>query len=70
MYKIYKHTLTLDCPHKGWSYIGQTDNAEPNTRWQNGLGYKHCTVFWRAIQKYGWDNFSHEIIEDGLETLE
>ena len=23
-YLIYKHTLTAESPHKGWSYIGQT----------------------------------------------
>ena len=70
MYKIYKHTLILDCPHKGWSYIGQTSSADiKNDRWQNGAGYKQCTVFYRAIKKYGWDNFTHEIIEDNIETL-
>ena len=69
MYKIYKHTLLVG-PHKGWSYIGQTSLENPNIRWQNGYGYKNCTIFWRAIKKYGWENFSHEIIEDNIETLE
>ncbi len=31
-----------------------------------GYGYKGNTYFWRAIQKYGWDNFTHELICDGL----
>lgn len=56
--------------HAGWSYIGQTSLDDPNIRWQNGYGYKNCTVFWRAIQKYGWENFSHEIIEDNIESLD
>ena len=69
MYKIYKHTLLVG-EHAGWSYIGQTSLDNPNIRWQNGYGYKKCTVFWRAIKKYGWENFSHEIIEDNIKTLE
>lgn len=67
---IYKHTLILDCPHKGWSYIGQT-RTPTKVRWKSGYGYtKNCNTFYNAIQKYGWDNFSHEIIEDGITTLE
>ena len=67
MYKIYKHT----CKVNGKSYIGQTSSTDiKNDRWQNGAGYKQCTVFYRAIKKYGWDNFTHEIIEDNIETLE
>ena len=59
---IYKHTLLVG-PHKGWSYIGQTFN-KPNIRWHtDGSGYKSCTAFFRAIKKYGWANFSHEILE-------
>lgn len=66
---IYKHTLTLDCPHKGWSYIGQT-RTPTKVRWKSGYGYtKNCTIFYNAIQKYGWDSFTHEIIEDGITTL-
>lgn len=66
MYKIYKHT----CKVNGKSYIGQTSSTDiKNDRWQNGAGYKQCTVFYRAIKKYGWDNFTHEIIEDNIETL-
>lgn len=68
MYKIYKHTLLVG-EHAGWSYVGQTFQNKPNIRWQNGYGYKKCTVFWRAIKKYGWDNFRHEIIEDNIKTL-
>lgn len=66
MYKIYKHT----CKVNGKSYIGQTSSVDiKNERWQNGAGYKQCIVFYRAIKKYGWDNFTHEIIEDNIETL-
>ena len=35
-------------------------------RWQNGEGYKNQPYFYRAIKKYGWDNFEHIIIARGL----
>ena len=68
---IYKHTLLIDCPHKGWSYIGQTNAKNPNLRWKNGKGYLTIdSAFSKAIRKYGWDNFSHEILETNILTLE
>lgn len=68
---IYKHTLVLDCPSKGKSYIGQTCAKNPSTRWAGGRGYsRRNPVFYNAIKKYGWDNFNHEIIEDNIKTLE
>ena len=65
-WKIYKHTLLVS-EHAGWSYIGLTCQKNCNIRWHGGSGYKYCTAFWAAIQKHGWDNFSHEIIEDNIE---
>lgn len=36
-------------------------------RWgNNGIGYKACPYFWRAIQKYGWDNIKHEVLYEDL----
>jgi len=64
-YIIYCHTNLIN----NKKYIGLT-KQEPNTRWQNGNGYKYCRLFYNAIKKYGWSNFKHEIIEDGIETLE
>ena len=67
---IYKHTLLTECEHKGWSYIGQTCMDVPEARWgKNGEGYS-SQLFFRAIEKYGWDSFSHEILEEGIQTLE
>lgn len=58
---IYKHT----CPN-GKVYIGQTCQ-EPNKRFgKDGSRYKGCTLFYNAIQKYGWDNIRHEILYTGL----
>jgi hypothetical protein len=62
---IYKHTNKVN----GRVYIGQTCQT-PERRWQNGDGYQLQEVFYRAIQKYGWDSFTHEVIEDGIETAE
>lgn len=64
-YCIYKHT----CKINGKSYIGQTCN-KPSKRWKSGgKGYEE-QVFGAAIQKYGWDNFTHEILESGLPTVQ
>lgn len=59
---IYRHWLIND---KGIekSYIGQTIN-ELEIRWQNGLGYTTIdSKFSKAIKKYGWNNFHHDVIE-------
>lgn len=46
-------------------YVGVT-SKEPKIRWgNNGNGYQ-TQYFSRAIQKYGWDNFQHEIIAENL----
>jgi len=65
-YLIYKHTNKVN----GKCYIGQTCQ-DPKRRWgKDGNGYKNKhKKFWRAIQKYGWDNFTHDILYTGL-TLE
>ena len=43
-------------------YIGIT-SQNPHKRWKNdGSGYKEQPLFWRAICKYGWDNFEHKIL--------
>ena len=46
-------------------YIGLT-SQKPEHRWNNGKGYKNNKYFYRAIEKYDWDNFEHIIIAKGL----
>lgn len=60
-YYIYVHRCKLN----GKVYVGQTCQ-NPSRRWRKGEGYKGCSYFYNAIQKYGWDNFEHKIIEEGL----
>lgn len=45
-------------------YVGITSQTVDN-RWKNGYGYKD-QPFYRAIEKYGWENFQHEIIASNL----
>ena len=63
---IYKHTAP-----NGKVYIGQTIQSIYN-RFLNGKGYCRCKLFYKAIQKYGWNNIQHEIlfeIEGSKETV-
>ena len=59
-YIVYRHTSP-----SGKSYIGLTCQTMER-RSRNGEGYKECTAFYYAIRKYGWDNFSHEVLERDL----
>ena len=66
MWTIYKITNTIN----GKSYIGQTCQKVED-RWnehKRGKTGKNSPLK-RAIEKYGWDNFTKEIIEK-VETLE
>lgn len=60
---IYKHTNIAN----GKTYIGQTRRSL-NDRWRNGKGYSNNTRFSHAINKYGWDGFTHEIVEENITT--
>lgn len=60
-YIIYMHKLKSD----NRVYIGITCQ-KPKKRWQRGLGYKHSSYFYNAINKYGWDNFEHIILFQDL----
>lgn len=69
----------MECEHK-WTvylhispsqkfYVGIT-GRDPQERWgNNGYGY-HNQPFFRAIEKYGWDNFHHIIIASDLTETE
>ena len=63
-YTLYKH----ESP-SGKVYIGITCQTLKR-RWQNGNGYINNVYFTRAIEKYGWDNFSHSVLAENLSLEE
>lgn len=63
-YEVYKHTFP-----NGKIYIGITSYGAKE-RWHNGYGYRKQQMMWRAIQKYGWENFTHEVLFTGLSASE
>ena len=60
-YSVYCHTNMIN----GKRYVGITRN-KPIRRWGCGRHYKGCSYFYSAIEKYGWNNFKHEILAEGL----
>lgn len=65
-WRVYVHINKAN----GKRYVGVTSKPNPNHRWSNGLGYKENTHFYAAIQKYGWNNFEHIILAEGLTEQE
>lgn len=65
-YKVYIYENKTN----GKKYIGITCNSLKVRSGCNGSGYKQCTAFWNAIQKYGWDNFSCKVLKDNLTRSE
>ena len=62
-YNVYKHTNLVN--HK--SYIGITSQKCENRWGINGKGYELQPKFYHAIQKYGWNNFQHDILYTNLD---
>lgn len=58
---IYKYTSPSNK-----NYIGQTINslAARARSIVSGYGYKKCALFWKAIQKYQFPNFTVEILKE------
>jgi group I intron endonuclease len=56
---VYKHTAP-----NGKAYIGLTNNYK--RRCKEHVTYSNCSLFYRAINKYGWDSFTHEFLATGL----
>lgn len=66
MYLVYQHTSP-----SGKVYVGITSQSV-SKRWQNGKGYtkNNQPYFNAAINKYGWNNFKHEIILENVAESE
>lgn len=60
-YTVYIHRNKVN----GKVYVGLTCSPVER-RWQSGWGYSSQPLFWNAIQKYGWDNFDHEVVRTGM----
>jgi len=65
LWSVYIHTNKQNCK----KYVGITSQT-PEDRWLNGHGYDHRLKFGRAIAKYGWDGFEHEVVYTGLSEVE
>lgn len=64
-YYVYVHTNKTN----GKKYFGITCQ-KPIKRWNRGNGYISSVMFYRAIQKYTWNGFEHEILFSGLSENE
>lgn len=60
-----KWTVYIHISPSNKYYVGIT-SQKPKDRWHGGSGYKKNDHFYRAIKKYGWDNFQHVIIAEKL----
>ena len=60
-FKIYAHVNKTN----GKVYIGQTQKELSDRFGKNGIRYKG-QVFYKAILKYGWNNFEHILLFDNL----
>ena len=56
---IYQYTSP-----SGKIYIGKTKTTLKERAQKNAKGYKGCKAFYNAIQKYGWENFEVEILDE------
>lgn len=65
MDNMKKYYLYMHIAPSNKVYIGIT-SQDLETRWKRGYGYKTQQLFWRAIEKYGWDNIHHIIIKENL----
>ena len=60
-YTVYEH-VSKD----GKRYIGIT-SQKVAVRWRHGNGYAKNIHFYRSIQKYGWENFEHNILAENVD---
>ncbi len=71
-WRVYIHENKIN--HK--RYVGVTCR-DPRTRWASGKGYRRpakqgtaYSHFYNAIERYGWENFEHIIVAEGLTKAE
>ena len=66
IWTVYIHIIPKEISDYDYDkyYVGITSQSVER-RWRDGNGYRN-QPFYRAIQKYGWDNIEHEIIASHL----
>lgn len=68
---VYIHIIPKELSGYNWDkyYVGVTGTSVQE-RWHRGLGYKRNNrpgcYFYKAINKYGWNNIIHEIVAENL----
>ena len=62
VYIVYQHINKINNKR----YIGITCQPFIKRCGTDGKRYVKCRYFWNAIQKYGWENFDHQILYSGL----
>lgn len=65
MENINIYTVYMHISPSNKKYVGIT-KQKPEHRWDSGYGYRTSPHFWKAIKKYGWENFNHIILFDHL----
>ena len=60
-YIVYEHKNK----NNNKRYIGITSQTAKQ-RWRRGSSYSKKTKIYKAIQKYGWDSFEHNILYKNL----
>ena len=58
VWKVYLHTNLIN----NKKYVGITSQSLASRWGHNGHNYKRQKKFYNAIQKYSWENFSHELL--------
>lgn len=63
---VYCHTNKIN----GKRYIGLTSKSMNKRAGLKGQHYSYNKHFWSAIQKYGWDEFEHDVLFENLTFYE
>lgn len=61
-----KYILYVHIAPNNKKYFGITCKSIKERWGIDGGGYKTQQLFWRAIQKYGWNNFQHIVLAENL----
>ena len=62
----YKFLVYIHTSPEGKRYVGITSQSCQQRWGKDGKGYKDNKHFYAAICKYGWENFTHEVIDSNL----